>query len=156
MMLKKAFLVWLTRIKGAVAVLYLECTLLSIMLVKTHIDNPLQWIPTQNVMKKQKKNPQLNITDNILRSKYWVIKAVFHLADFRPWRFFCWSFKKRTIVTKLKQFSGENIHLKVWFFEVTLPRHRCLLGNFSFILGGCSWYSFAMVMMFTRCIDLYQ
>ena len=44
------------------------------------------------------------------------------------------------------------------FFEITLHPHRCLLENFPFIFGGCSWYSFGVMMIFILfiVINLFQ
>ena len=59
---------------------------------------------------KKWENPQLNIIDNILLSKVWGIKAVFYSVNFRPWRFFCWTFERN---------CGNNI-------EATLGKiHSC-------------------------------
>ena len=41
------------------------------------------------------------------------------------------------------------------FFEITRPLHSCLLGNFSIFFGGCSWYSF-VVIIFILYIDLFR
>ena len=35
------------------------------------------------------------------------------------------------------------------YFEITLPRHSCLLANLSIIVEDCSWYSFVVMMIFT-------
>ena len=74
---------------------------------------------------------QLNVINNIVLSKCWGNKAVFHSVNLRSLRFFCWSLKKtlgRTFMWKC-DFN---------FFQITLPPHSCLLGNFSFIFGGSS------------------
>ena len=73
---------------------------------------------------------QLNVINNILLSKCWGNKAVF-----RSLRFFCWSLKKALGKTFMWKCDFN-------FLQVTLPPHRCLIGNFSFIYGGTSWYSF--------------
>ena len=95
---------------------------------------------------------QLNIMDNILLSKCCRlgINAVFHSVYFRSWRFFCWSLKK-SCCDNIEITLGKTFKLKsdINFFEITLLPHRCHLGNFSFIFGGCSWYSFVVMMIFT-------
>ena len=67
---------------------------------------------------------------NILVSKYWGNKTVFHTIDFYPRGIFM---------------SKCDIN----YFEITLPRHSCLLANLSIIVEDCSWYSFVVMMIFT-------
>ena len=74
-------------------------------------------------------------------------------VNFRPWRFFCWSLKKNCR-DNIEITLGKTFRLKcdINFFEITLPPHRSLLGNLSFVFGGCSWYSFIVIMIFTLFI----
>ena len=46
-----------------------EGTLSSIMIVKTHISNPLQWVPTPEMLEKAKKQPPCTIR-NIKNSNF--------------------------------------------------------------------------------------
>ena len=76
-------------------------------------------------------------------------KAVSHSVNFRPWRFFCWSLRKICCnnigITLRETFTWK---CDINFFEITLHHHRCVHGNFSFVFGGCSWYSFVVMMIF--------
>ena len=119
--------------------LYLIGTLSSITLVKTHIDNPLQWSRHKTYWKKR-KNPQLNITDSILLSKYWGMKAVSHSVDFCALRYFYQSLKK-AVVTVSTQPPGKHSceivissFLKSFFLLISV-----FWWNISFIFGDCSW-----------------
>ena len=78
---------------------------------------------------------------------------VFHSVNFCLWRFFCWSFNK-SCWDNVETTLGKTFMWKcdINFFEITLLPHRCLLGNFSFIFGGCSWYSFVAMIIFIRFI----
>ena len=86
---------------------------------------------------------------NILLSKGWGIKAVFHLVNFCLWRFFCWSFKK-SCRDNIETTLGKTFMWKcgINFFEITLLPHRCFLRNFSFIFWGCSWHLFVVMIIF--------
>ena len=138
MLLKNAFLVWLIKIKQAVAVLCLwighYCSLCwwrQILIIYFNGNHH------QNCWKKW-KNPQLIIIDIILVSKYWGINAVLHTVDFCPWRFFCWSFKIRAVsCSKRKKTFRSKCDIN--FLKFAHPAHSCLLGNFSIIVEGCSW-----------------
>ena len=92
-------------------------------------------------------------------SKSWGTKAVFHWVNFRPWKFFCSSLEK-SCSDNTEIILGKTFMWKcdINIFEITLRHHKCLLGNFSFILGGCFWYSFVMMMIFTIfiVINLFQ
>ena len=138
--------------------LFLSWALLFIVLVKTHIDNPFQWKPLSDLLKTV-KNPQLNIIDNILVTKYWGIMADFHAVDFCPWRFFCWSFNTKAvncdnIQTTMRKHSGQSVILSflkshtllmVAFLGISLSLFR--------VVSGCS---FVVMMIFIICIDLFQ
>ena len=116
--------------------LYLIGTLSSITLVKTHIDNPLQWSRHKTYWKKR-KNPQLNITDSILLSKYWGMKAVSHSVDFCALRCFYQSLKKGccdSIETTARKTFMWNCDIK--FFEIILPPHKCLLVEYLVYFWG--------------------
>ena len=85
--------------------------------------------------------------------------TAFDTVDFCPSRFFCGSFKTKAVSCDNVQTTfGKTFRSKcdLNFFEITLSPHSCLLGNYSFIFGGCSWYSFAVMMIFILCIDLFQ
>ena len=54
---------------------------------------------------------------------------------------------------------GKTFKLKcdINFFEITLPPHRCLHGNFPIIFGGCSLYSFVvMIFILFIVINLFE
>ena len=117
--------------------------------------NFCSWVLLHYTWQDNKMWSQLNIIDNILLSKCWGIKVVLHSVNFRPWRFFCWSLKKDccdNIEITLEKTSKSKCDIN--FFEISLPLHRCLLGKFSFIFGGCSWYSFVVMMIFTLFIAI--
>ena len=89
---------------------------------------------------------------NILVSKYWGNKTVFHTIDFYPRGIFCWNFKTKAgsrdnIQTSLAKTFMSKCDIN--YFEITLPRHSCLLANLSIIVEDCSWYSFVVMMIFT-------
>ena len=95
----------------------------------------------------------LNIIDNILLSKCWGIKAVFHSVNFCLWRSLCWSYRKN-FCDNIETTLGKTFMWKcdINFFEITLLLHRGLLGNLSFIFWGCSWYWFVVIIIFIRFI----
>ena len=121
--------------------------------------NFCSWVLLYYTWQDIKMWSQLNIVDNILLSKCWRIKAVFHSVNFCLWRFFCWSLQK-SFCDNIKITLGTTFKLKCHInsFEITLPPNRCLLENFLFIFGGCSWYSFVLMMIFTFfiVINLFQ
>ena len=85
--------------------------------------------------------------------------TVFHTVDFCPSRFFCGNFKTKAVsCDKIQTTLGKTFMSKcdINFLEITLSPHSCLLGNYSFIFGVCSWYSFVMMMIVVLCIDLFQ
>ena len=138
--------------------LSLSWALLFIVLEKTYIDVPFQW-KTPSELMKMRKNPSLNIIDNILVSKYWGIKTVFPTVDFCPWTFFCWNFKTKVVSCENTQATLQKTlrsKCDINFFEIALPPHSCLLWKFAIIVGDCSWYSFVVMMIFIPCIDLFQ
>ena len=102
---------------------------------------------------------QLNIIKNIRLSKCWGIKAVFHWVSFCPLRFLCWIFKKKLFL-QYQTNSGEHSSESV--ISAFLKSHFLLidvfLGIFCLFLGGSSWYSFVLMMIFTFLIglDLFQ
>ena len=108
---------------------------------------------SQEFLKKARKSEY----DRLLLSKCWGIEAVFHSVNFHP--FFCWSLKKSccdNIETTLRKIFLWKCDIS--FFEITLPPHRCLLGNLSFTLRGHSWCLFVVMMIFIPfiVIDLFQ
>ena len=100
-----------------------------------------------------KKQQNLNIIDNILLSKCWGIKAVFHSVNFCLWRSLCWSYRKN-FCGNIETTLGKTFMWKcdINFFEITLLPHRGLFRNLSFIFWGCFWYSFAVMIVFIRFI----
>ena len=114
-------------------------------------------IATKLADKSEKKSLGEYNREHLL-SKYWGIKEVFHLLEFRSWRLFYWSFKKKLLWQYWNSFR-EKIHVKVWYqvFEITLPPHRSRLGNSLFILGDRSWYLFVVMMIFIYFVtDFFQ
>ena len=109
--------------------LSLRWALLFIVLVKTHIDNPVPWRPPSGLLKNMKKSTaeyNRQISDKSSLSKYWVIKAVFHAVDFRPGRFFWLSSKTKAVSCHNIQTTLEKTFRSKWdinFFEITLPPH---------------------------------
>ena len=133
-LLKKVFLVWLTKIKQAV----LSWALLSIKLVKTHIDSPFQWKPLSDLLKIANVFTTESLVDNILASKYWGTKAVFHKVGFWQGRFFCGSFKtKAASCDNIQTTCRKKFVPELWYqlFLNQIPPHSCLLRNFSIIVG---------------------
>ena len=67
---------------------------------------------------------------------------------------------KRSCCDNIEITLGDTFRWKcdINFFEIILSPHRCLFGNLSFIFGGCSWYSFLVIMIFTFfiVISLFQ
>ena len=140
MILKNAILLWLTKTKQTVAVLYHWVGHYCSLCYGRHIDIPFQWKTPSDLIKKW-KNPSLNIIDNTLVSKYWGIKTDFHTVDFSPWKFFCWNFKTKVascenIKTTLQKTFRSKCDIN--FFEITLLPHNCLLWKFAIIVGNCS------------------
>ena len=75
--------------------------------------------------------------DNILVSKYWGTKAVFHTIDFYSRGIFCWSFKtKAASCDNIQTTLGKTFMSKCYinYFEITLPPPSFLLVNLSIIV----------------------
>ena len=88
-----------------------------------------------------------------LLSKCWGIKAVFHSVNFRPWRFFCWSFKKScfgNIETTLGK-TCENVKLTLkshlLLIDVFLGISRLFSGFVPGIYLLWWWYLFALLLL---------
>lgn len=82
-------------------------------------------------------------------------EAVFHSADFHPWRFF-WGFKTKAVETISKHLSAK--HLCEGVASTFLKSHFniiYLFVNCLIIFRSCSWYSIAVIMLFLLDVLIY-
>ena len=100
---------------------------------------PISMENTITLAENSKKKSQLNIKEHILVRNYRGTLGVFCTIGFCPCRFFCWSLKTKAVSCDNAQITlGETFISKcdINFFEITLPSHSCLHGNFFIIVRG--------------------
>ena len=109
------------------------------MTARVHIDNPLQKKSPPNLMKKVKKS---TAEYNRYHFTKEIMKCNIDPVDFGPCSFSAQvSVQKLLSCDNIQTMLGKTIMSKcnIPFFEITLPPHSCLFGNFAIIFGGCSW-----------------